>query len=90
MATLDVRPMMAAGNEPFEMIMAVVQRLEPGEDFELLAPLEPRPLYEALGARGFSHRTEALGGGDYRVVFRSQASAAQASTQTTPSVIPAG
>ncbi len=70
MAKLDVRPMMAAGNEPFEAIMGVVGGLAPNEEFELVAPLEPVPLYQVLGARGFHHETEALGGGDYRVVFR--------------------
>ena len=72
MATLDVRPMMAAGKEPFEAIMGVVGDLKPEEEFELLAPLDPIPLYQVLEARGFSHRTEALGAGDYRVIFRQE------------------
>ncbi len=58
MATLDVRPMMAEGNDPFGAIMRVVEGL--GQV----------PLYEVLGARGFQHQTWSLGGGDYRVVFR--------------------
>ncbi len=70
MASLDVRPMMAAGQEPFTAIMETVGVLQPDEDFELLAPLEPIPLYQVLGARGFSHETENLGGGDFRVLFR--------------------
>lgn len=70
MAMLDVRPMMAAGKEPFDAIMGAVGGLRPGEEFELFAPLEPIPLYQVLGARGFAHETEALGGGDFRVVFR--------------------
>lgn len=70
MASLDVRPMMAAGQEPFTAIMEVVGVLQPDEEFELLAPLEPIPLYQVLSARGFSHETSALGGGDYRVLFR--------------------
>jgi hypothetical protein len=70
MAMLDVRQMMAVGGEPFDAIMAAVGELGPEEDFELFAPLEPIPLYEVLGAQGFSHQTEALGGGDYRIVFR--------------------
>lgn len=69
MAMLDVREMMARGGDPFAAIMRVVEGLTPGERFELLAPLDPVPLYEVLGARGFEHVTEALGGGDYRVVF---------------------
>ncbi len=70
MATLDVRPLMASGKEPFGAIMGVVGGLEPEEEFELFAPLDPIPLYQVLGAQGFSHVTEALGGGDYRVIFR--------------------
>lgn len=70
MARLDVRPMMAEGKEPFQAIMATVAGLEDGEDLELFAPLDPIPLYEVLGARGFAHETESLGEGDYRVVFR--------------------
>ena len=73
MATLDVRPLMAAGKEPFEAIMGTVAALGPEEEFELLAPLDPVPLYGVLGARGFGHETEALGGGDFRVVFRREA-----------------
>ena len=73
MARLDVRPMMAAGKEPFDAIMGVVGDLGPDEEFELVAPLDPVPLYQVLGARGFGHQTESLGGGDYRVVFRREA-----------------
>lgn len=71
MVSLDVRPMMADGREPFTTIMQTVQLLRPGEGFELLAPLDPQPLYSVLGARGFTHETEDIGGGDFRVVFRS-------------------
>lgn len=73
MAILDVRPMMLAGEEPFETIMDVVARLEAQEELELLAPLQPVPLYHVPGARGFSHETESLGQGEYRVVFRREA-----------------
>jgi uncharacterized protein (DUF2249 family) len=72
MASLDVRPLMAAGQEPFNAIMDVVATLQPDEEFELLAPLEPIPLYAVLSARGFGHQSESLGGGDYRVVFRKE------------------
>jgi uncharacterized protein (DUF2249 family) len=70
MTTLDVRPMIAAGEEPFDSIMAVVGALNLQEEFELFAPFEPFPLYQVLGAQGFKHQTEVLAGGDYRVVFR--------------------
>ncbi len=70
MATLDVRPMMAAGKEPFTAIMDAVQSLAQDEEFELLAPLDPVPLYQVLAARGFTHESQAIGKGDYRVRFR--------------------
>lgn len=70
MTTLDVRPMMAAGRDPFAAIMQTVELLRPGEHFELLAPLDPVPLYQVLGERGFAHETEDIGDGDFRVVFR--------------------
>ena len=70
MAMLDVRQKMAVGKEPFDAIMTAVGELGPEEELELFAPLDPIPLYQVLGAQGFSHQTESLGGGDYRVVFR--------------------
>lgn len=70
MATLDVRPMLAAGDDPFNAIMDTIAGLGPDEAFELLAPLDPLPLYQVLGSRGFAHDTEQLDGGDYRIVFR--------------------
>ncbi len=53
-----------------DAIMSMIGSMVPGEDFELLAPFDPLPLYEVLGSRCFSHHTEPLEGGDYRVVFR--------------------
>ncbi len=67
---LDVRPVLAAGDDPLALILAAAEGLEPQESLELLAPLDPVPLYHVLGARGFEHQTESLGGGDFRVVFR--------------------
>ena len=69
MALLDVRDLMASGEEPFAAIMAAVAALSPGESLELVAPLDPVPLYSVLEARGYRHLTEDLGGGDFKVVF---------------------
>ena len=40
---LDVRPMLAAGEEPFSTIMSVVDGMSEGERFELVAPFDPVP-----------------------------------------------
>lgn len=70
MAHLDVRSLMARGEEPFAAIMAMVSALSPGEPLELVAPLDPVPLYSVMESRGYGHETEDLGEGDFRVVFR--------------------
>ncbi len=70
MATLDVRPILARGEEPFDTIMQTLATLEPGESLELFAPFEPVPLFSVLGAQGFQHDAEPLENGDYRVVFQ--------------------
>ncbi|MBI4532227.1 MAG: DUF2249 domain-containing protein [Candidatus Latescibacteria bacterium] len=55
---LDVRPIIAAGEEPFGQIMATVSALKKGEALHLINSFEPGPLYRVLGSRGFTHRTE--------------------------------
>jgi len=66
---LDVRPILAAGGEPFGTIMSVVACLQPGEGLRLLAPFRPVPLFRALAAKGFSHQEREIGGGDFEVLF---------------------
>lgn len=56
--SLDVCPMLAAGEEPFDAIMDAVAALPPGGILELTAPFEPIPLYAVLKSRGFDHVLE--------------------------------
>lgn len=55
--TLDVRPTLEQGGEPFVQIMEAAAEIAPGASLVIIAPFEPAPLYGALGARGFSHAT---------------------------------
>jgi len=66
---LDVRPMLAAGEEPFDAIMAAAQHVGAGKVLELVAPFEPVPLYGVLGRLGFAHATEARPDGAFVVRF---------------------
>ena len=66
---LDVRAMIAMGEEPFEAIMTTVLALPEGGVLELTAPFEPVPLYKVLAERGFAHRTEPRGPAEYVVRF---------------------
>lgn len=69
MATLDVRPLLADGLEPFDEIMSAVGQLSPGEDLVIVAPFEPVPLEGVLGSQGFAFDAVEISDGDWRVTF---------------------
>ena len=71
--TVDARPILARGEEPFGAIMDAVAALEPGEDLAVIAPFEPVPLEGVLGSQGYTWEIQQFDNGDYRVVFRSGA-----------------
>jgi uncharacterized protein (DUF2249 family) len=56
--TLDVRPILARGGEPFTQIRASLDRLAAGEGLSVVAPFLPSPLIERLGTEGFRSRVE--------------------------------
>lgn len=66
---VDVRPILRAGGEPFEKIMAAVNALKPGEGLRLFATFKPTPLLHVLGSKGFSHDARELEGGEWEVLF---------------------
>lgn len=70
MAVIDARPIIAAGEEPFDAIMSAVASLGDGEELVVMAPFEPVPLEGVLSAQGFDYQPEEIGGGDWRVTFR--------------------
>jgi hypothetical protein len=70
MATVDARPIIAAGGEPFDTIMAAVAGLAHSEELIVLAPFEPVPLEGVLSSQGFDYEAVDLGGGDWQVTFR--------------------
>ena len=70
MATIDARPIIAAGGEPFDAIMAAVASLAEGEDLIVLAPFEPVPLEGVLSSEGFIYDATELASDDWRVTFR--------------------
>ena len=66
---LDVRPMLRAGEEPFQAIMDAVGALGPGESLRLIAPFRPVPLFSVMANRGFAASDRPLDGGDWEVLF---------------------
>jgi hypothetical protein len=67
--TLDVRPLIARGEEPFKKIMATLAALGPAEDFVLVSPFLPSPLIEKLHSEGFSARPQRSGDGSWQTRF---------------------
>ncbi|MDA8035061.1 MAG: DUF2249 domain-containing protein [Actinomycetota bacterium] len=70
MALVDARPILQAGGEPFEAIMAAAAGLADGEELVVLAPFEPVPLEGVLSSQGFDYDAVEIGSGNWRVTFR--------------------
>jgi uncharacterized protein DUF2249 len=67
--TLDIRPILAKGIEPFARIRDGVDALGPDEGISVIAPFLPSPLIEKLGSEGFQSRVERQVGGGWTVHF---------------------
>lgn len=86
---IDVRPLMARGEEPFKAIMAVARPVPAGAAFRLRAGFEPLPLYDVLARQGFTHWARQHGPDDWEIVFfrdhqaRAQAQPASSKTSAT-------
>jgi len=68
-----VRPLFAARKPPLPIILAAVNRLQPGQALRLIAPIEPRPLYDLLGQRGYTATPRAREDGAWEILFAPQA-----------------
>ena len=67
--TLDVRPLIARGEEPFSAIRVRVDALTPGSGLTVVAPFMPAPLIEILKAEGFQSTAERRADGCWAVNF---------------------
>ena len=67
--TLDVRPILASGGEPFKRIRETIDALGNNEGLSVIAPFLPSPLIEKLGSEGFESRVERQLGGSWIVHF---------------------
>jgi len=69
-ARLDVRPILAAGGEPFAAIMEAAARVFEGGVLVLDAPFDPAPLRRVLADKGFDEHVIRLGAQHWRLYFR--------------------
>jgi uncharacterized protein (DUF2249 family) len=67
--TLDVRPILARGTEPFSKIRESVDALGRDEGLSVIAPFLPSPLIEKLGSEGFRSRVERHASGAWVTYF---------------------
>ena len=67
--TLDVRPILTAGGEPFLKIRENIDALGSNEGLSVIAPFLPSPLIEKLGSEGFLSKLERGEGADWIVYF---------------------
>ena len=65
----DVRPLIAAGEEPFPKIRARVDAVTADTGLIIIAPFLPSPLIEKLGGEGFTSKVERGQGADWLVYF---------------------
>lgn len=66
---LDVRALLARGEEPRSAVEAAIATLLPGQGLTVLAPFLPSPLIERLKAAGYAARAERLADSSWRVDF---------------------
>jgi hypothetical protein len=52
---VDVRPIQRTRGEPFSVIMAALERLEPGQGLRLYATFKPVQLFSVMADNVFSH-----------------------------------
>jgi hypothetical protein len=67
--TLDVRPTLKKGGEPFSLISKEVASLTLDEGLILITPFLPSPLIEYLKNAGFDARPQLQADGSWQTIF---------------------
>jgi len=71
--SLDVRPGLARGVEPYAEIRRRIDALTPGRGVAIVAPFLPAPLIEKLKSEGFLSRVERRADGAWAAYFWKEA-----------------
>jgi hypothetical protein len=66
---LDVRPLLARGEEPLPLIRKRLAALKLDQGLIVVAPFLPSPLIELLGSEGFHSKVERGDAGSWIVYF---------------------
>ena len=68
--SLDVRPTLASGEDPFNIIMNAVKILKDEETLQIINSFEPIPLIKKLQAKGYASWTERPVEGEVHTFFK--------------------
>ena len=69
---LDVRPIIARGEDPLEEVLGLLALLAPSGALQLVAPFRPRPLITLLGSRGLAVSAQERAEGDWELIVRGE------------------
>jgi uncharacterized protein (DUF2249 family) len=67
--SLDLGPMLEAGEHPIHQVLSDVKLLKKGEIFQVIAPFLPAPLIDKVSSLGYEHFVEAGDGEAVNVYF---------------------
>ncbi len=70
LVSLDVRPTLASGEDPFNIIMKAVKILKEEETLQIINSFEPIPLIRKLKSKGYESWTERPKEGEVHTFFR--------------------
>ncbi len=70
LVSLDVRPTIESGEDPFNIIMATVKKLHDDETLEVINSFEPIPLIRKLQSKGYESWTERPENGVVHTFFK--------------------
>lgn len=68
--TLDLAPLLAAGEHPVHQVVADLKKLHQGEIYQIQAPFLPAPLIDKASSLGFEHYVKEEKMGSVVVYFR--------------------
>lgn len=72
---LDVRPVIASGEDPLQLILKRVESLPEGHALQIINSFEPVPLLKLLQKKGFETHSEQVADNLYHATFRKKADA---------------
>jgi len=80
---IDVRPLIASGQDPFAEVMSASAKVAPGGFLVIDAPFDPAPLRRVLAGKGFTSLGRQIGPGHWRICWcREEQPAIQADAET--------